>query len=43
MKNKKTSKEIMMQYIYDYGVAKTCILLDITPEELDALLNPPIE
>ena len=33
----------MMQYIYDYGVAKTCILLDITPEELDALLNPPIE
>lgn len=33
----------MLQYIYDYGVAKTCILLDITPEELDAFLNPPIE
>lgn len=33
----------MLQYIYDYGVAKTCILLDITPEELDAILNPPIE
>lgn len=43
MKKQKTSKEIMLQYIYDYGVAKSCILLDITPEELDAILNPPIE
>lgn len=43
MKNKKTSKEIVLQFIYDYGVAKSCILLDITPEELDAILNPPIE
>ena len=33
----------MLQYIYDYGVAKTCNILDITPEELDAFLNPPIE
>ena len=43
MKKQKTSKEIVLQFIYDYGVAKSCILLDITPEELDAILNPPIE
>ena len=43
MKNKKTSKEILLQFIYDYGVDKTSNLLDLTKDEIEAILNPPIE
>lgn len=40
MKKQKQTKETILQYIFDNGIDKTCIWLNITPEKLDKLINP---
>ena len=35
MKKLKPSKEVLLQYLYDYGIKDTCKLLHITEEEFN--------
>lgn len=40
MKKLKPSKEVLLQYLYDYGIKDTCKLLHITEEEFNSILEP---
>lgn len=40
MKKLKPSKEILLQYIFDYGIKDTCKLLHITEEDINSVLYP---
>lgn len=40
MKKLKPSKEVLLQYIYDYGIKDTCKLLHITEEDINSVLYP---
>lgn len=40
MKKLKPSKEVLLQYLYDYGLNKTCQLLHLTEEEFNSILEP---
>lgn len=39
MKKLKPSKEVLLQYLYDYGIKDTCKLLHITEEEFNSILE----
>lgn len=43
MKKLKPSKEVLLQYLYDYGIKDTCKLLHITEEEFNSILEPSKE
>lgn len=36
----KPTKDVLLQYIFDYGIEETARLLKITPEDIDKILNP---
>lgn len=40
MKKLKPNKDTLLQYIFDYGIEKTCKLLHITEEEINSVLYP---
>ena len=40
MKKLKPSKEVLLQYLYDFGIKDTCKLLHITEEEFNSILEP---
>lgn len=40
MKKLKPSKEVLLQYIFDYGIKDTCRLLHITEEDINSVLYP---
>lgn len=40
MKKLEPSKEVLLQYLYDYGIKDTCKLLHITEEEFNSILEP---
>mgnify|MGYP000488762851 FL=1 len=40
MKKLKPSKEVLLQYLYDYGIKDTCKLLHITEKEFNSILEP---
>lgn len=40
MKKLKPSKEVLLQYLYDYGIKDTCKLLHITEEDINSVLYP---
>lgn len=40
MKKQKQTKETLLQYIYEFGVEKTCKMWGITEDQLEKVLNP---
>lgn len=40
MKKLKPDKEVLLQYIFDYGIQDTCKLLHITEEDINSVLYP---
>lgn len=40
MRKLKPSKDVLLQYIFDYGIKDTCKLLHITEEEFNSILEP---
>lgn len=36
----KPTKDVLLQYVYDFGLEETARLLKITPNEIDKILNP---
>jgi len=43
MKKQKQTKETLLQYIYEFGIEKTCNLWGITEDQLNKVLNPDIK
>lgn len=43
MKKSKPNKEILLQYIYDYGLTGSEKLLHLTEEEIDSIINPKLK
>lgn len=43
MKRSKPNKEVLLQYIYDYGIDGACNWWCITKDEIDKILNPEIK
>ena len=40
MRKLKPSKEVLLQYLYDYGIKGTCKLFHLTEEEFNSILEP---
>ena len=40
MRKLKPNKEVLLQYLYDYGIKGTCKLFHLTEEEFNSILEP---